>query len=148
MTRLTIVLRGVLRSHRLDVVAGVAEDAIAAARSVARHSAASARATSDSGVSPSAAAATPPLTVIVNRLATCSRSRSANMHAPARSVCGMTMTNSSPPYRATRSVSRTHSSNRRGKLLQHAIAVQVPFPIVDLLEVVDVEHQPARIREW
>ena len=55
------------------------------------------RASKVSCVSPSAAWATPPLMVIDNWLSTFCRRRSANRAAPARSVCGITTTNSSPP---------------------------------------------------
>src|SRR5678816_2036186 len=60
--------------------------------------------------------------------ATMRRTCSANVRAPVMSVSGSTAANSSPPQRARH-------------LAQHVVAGEVAVLVVDLLEVVDVEHQ-------
>ena len=72
-------------------------------------------------------------------------------HAPARRrpqrprgpVCGRITANSSPPYRATMSVSRATARRIASQPTQHLVARAMPLTIVVQLEVVDVEEQQA-----
>ena len=52
--------------------------------------------------------------------------------------------NSSPPSRATRSLSRAGAQAPRRRLLQHRIAHGVPERVVDVLEMVEIDAQHRR----
>ena len=73
--------------------------------------------------------------------ASASRIRSARWTARVASETGRAITNSSPPYRATRSSARVDSRITDGDFPQHIVAGDMPVAIVDLLEMIDIEHQ-------
>src|SRR4051812_45685342 len=69
--------------------------------------------------------------------------RRASPSAAASSTCSQTTTNSSPPRRVTVSAGRT--TDRSRELDEHGIARRVPVRVVDLLEVVEVDEDHARV---
>ena len=72
----------------------------------------------------------------------CARGRARpTAAAPSLPVSGRTMANSSPPKRATMSVSRAQPRITRGRLDQRAAAGQVAVRVVDRLEPVEIDEQ-------
>ena len=71
--------------------------------------------------------------------------RRAAVRLPATSVSGSRMTNSSPPWRNARSTSRTTPAHPPGELDQHLVADPMAVPVVDGLEVVQVEDEHAEV---
>ena len=70
-----------------------------------------------------------------------SRRRSAVARAPATPVAGRMTANSSPPIRATVSISRELAREDLRECDERVVAGRVAVEIVDLLEVVDVDQQ-------
>ena len=71
--------------------------------------------------------------------------RSGNVLAPSSPVSGRISTNSSPPYLANVSISRICSPTRSVNSREHGVAALVPVAVVDLLEVVEVEHHHGEV---
>ncbi len=67
--------------------------------------------------------------------------RAATATAPSRPVSGRIRANSSPPNRATTSVSRAQPRITRAGLDQRLAARQVAVAVVDLLEAVQIQEQ-------
>src|ERR1035437_1486153 len=66
---------------------------------------------------------------------------------PAASVLGNSMTNSSPPYLAARSVLRCASAAKtRADGAQALVSGRVPVLVVVFLEMVDIDHQKRQAR--
>ena len=70
----------------------------------------------------------------------------ATSSAAAASVSGRMIANSSPPRRAMTSVSRRRSRSAVGDAHDQLVAHRVAERVVDVLEVVEVEHQQRRRR--
>ena len=85
------------------------------------------------------------LVALDNRMAavTISMIRSASAAAASRWLASPAcrIANSSPPRRASTSVSRSEDFSRRRGLLQQRIAGRMPERVVDVLELVEVEHE-------
>ena len=116
--------------------------------SLAMSKARSARRSIVSAVSPGWISVTPKLTVIAlpfiigcGICARAMRTCSARRQAVVLSQSAMSMTNSSPPYRATRSPG-WHAPFKQGRqALDRLVARLVPVAVVDQLEAVQVAHQ-------
>ena len=79
-------------------------------------------------------------TASASSFASCSPIRSASAVELRRSPDGRITANSSPPTRQTTSVVRTVARRTSATWLQELVADAVPVDVVDLLEVVEVEH--------
>ena len=76
---------------------------------------------------------------------TFSRRPSASMRAPSRFVSGSTMAKLLAAVAREHLVTTDASLDDAREILEHEVPGQVPVEIVDLLEVVDVEHHEGQI---
>ena len=113
-------------------------------RRLASYSASSAEAKSEAESPPSASAATPAEHVTRSPSAKRSSRRPETTRAAAAvaelSPPRTSSTSSSPPKRAATSESRAALRSDAARLAQHLVAGRVAVAVVDLLEVVEVEH--------
>ena len=76
------------------------------------------------------------------------RARSTATSACSRVVSGITHANSSPPTRPRTSSARAFSARQRATAREHLVAGLVAAEIVDLLEVIDVDHRDRQRPPW